>query len=108
MIGAGVFTGAGFQAAYSFKDPMSMMSTWVVGGVIALCGAACYAELGSLMPHGGGEDIYLGDASHPVVGFMSGWVSLVVGFSAPIAAAALLFASYLGALVPAFATSSMM
>lgn len=100
MIGAGVFTSAGYQAAYSFKDPLTMMSTWVVGGALALFGAAAYAELGSLMPHAGGEYIYLREAYHPAVGFMSGWVSLFVGFSAPIAAAALLFASYVAALVP--------
>ena len=101
MIGAGVFTSAGFQAAFNFKDPWTMMSTWGVGGVIALCGAAVYAELGSLLPRAGGEYVYLREAYHPAVGFMSGWVSLIVGFSAPIAAAALLFASYVGAVVPA-------
>lgn len=101
MIGAGVFTSAGFQAAFSFKDPLTMMSTWIVGGVLALAGAAAYAELGSLMPRAGGEYVYLREAYHPAVGFMSGWVSLIVGFSAPIAAAALLFASYVAALVPA-------
>jgi APA family basic amino acid/polyamine antiporter len=103
MIGSGVFTSAGFQAAYSFKDPLTMMSTWLIGGVIALCGAAVYAELGSLMPRAGGEYVYLREAYHPAVGFMSGWVSLVLGFSAPIAAAALLFASYAAAIVPALA-----
>ncbi len=108
MIGSGVFTSAGFQAAYSFKDPLTMMSTWVVGGVIALCGAAAYAELGSLMPHAGGEYVYLREAYHPAVGFMSGWVSLIIGFSAPIAAAALLFASYLGVLWPAVAGGAAM
>jgi basic amino acid/polyamine antiporter, APA family len=100
MIGAGVFTSAGFQAAFSFKDPLTMMSTWIVGGVIALCGAAAYAELGSLLPRAGGEYVYLREAYHPAVGFMSGWVSLIVGFSAPIAAAALLFASYVAAIAP--------
>src|SRR5947209_1413706 len=103
MIGSGVFVGAGYQAAYNFKDPLTMMSTWVVGGIIALCGAATYAELGSLMPRAGGEYVYLREAYHPAVGFMSGWVSLVIGFSAPIAAAALLFSFYLGALAPALA-----
>ena len=98
--GAGVFTSAGFQAAFNFKDPLTMMSTWVVGGVIALAGAATYAELGSLMPRAGGEYVYLREAYHPAVGFMSGFVSLVAGFSAPIAAAALLFASYVAAIVP--------
>lgn len=43
---------------------------------------------------------YLREACHPALGFMSGWVSLVLGFSAPIAAAALLFASYVAALLP--------
>ena len=108
MIGAGVFTSAGFQAKYSFTDPWTMMSTWVVGGVVALCGAAAYAELGSLMPHAGGEYVYLRDAYHPAVGFMSGWVSLVVGFSAPIAYSALLFASYLGSVVHPLAGVTMM
>ncbi len=90
MIGSGVFVAAGFQAAFSFKDPWTMMSTWVVGGVVALCGASVYAELGSLLPRAGGEYVYLREAYHPALGFMSGWVSLVLGFSAPIAAAAVL------------------
>jgi APA family basic amino acid/polyamine antiporter len=103
MIGSGVFAAAGFQAAFSFKDPWTMMSTWVVGGVVALCGASVYAELGSLIPRAGGEYVYLREAYHPALGFMSGWVSLVLGFSAPIAAAALLFASYVAALLPGLA-----
>lgn len=98
MIGAGVFTSAGFQAS-SLHDPWTMLLTWVVGGVLALCGATCYAELGALMPRAGGEYVYLREAYHPAVGFMSGWVSLTAGFSAPIAAAALGFAAYLGKIV---------
>ncbi len=96
MIGAGVFTGAGWQAS-ALHDPLTMMLTWVVGGVLALCGATCYAELGALMPHAGGEYVYLRDAYHPIVGTLSGWASMTAGFSAPIAAAAILFATYLGA-----------
>ena len=105
IIGAGVFTGAGYQAL-GLGDPILMLSTWVVGGVLALCGATAYAELGALMPHAGGEYVYLRDAYHPAVGFMSGWVSLTAGFSAPIAAAALLFADYLAKVVPAFASDT--
>jgi APA family basic amino acid/polyamine antiporter len=99
MIGAGVFTGAGFQAA-DLHDPWVMLSTWVVGGVLALCGASAYAELGSLMPHAGGEYVYLREAYHPAVGFMSGWVSMTAGFSAPVAAAALAFSAYLSTVIP--------
>ena len=98
MIGTGVFTSAGFQAM-SLKDPGTMLLTWVVGGVFALCGAAAYSELGAMMPRVGGEYVYLRRAYHPLVGVMSGWASLVAGFSAPIAAAALLFAGYLGKVV---------
>ncbi len=102
MIGTGVFTSAGFQAA-SIGDPWTMLSTWVLGGIYALCGAAAYAELGSMMPKAGGEYVYLREAYHPAVGFMSGWVSLTAGFSMPIAAAALLFSGYVSKLVPGVA-----
>ncbi len=102
MIGTGVFTSAGFQAS-GLGDPATMIAAWVVGGVLALCGAAAYAELGAMMPKAGGEYVYLREAFHPLVGFLSGWVSLFAGFSAPIAAAALSFAAYTGAVVPALA-----
>lgn len=105
MIGVGVFTSTGFQAQ-SLHDPPTILLAWIVGGVIALCGAAAYAELGSMMPKAGGEYVYLREAYHPSVGFMSGWVSLTAGFSAPIAAAALAFAKYLGTLVPSLQTKT--
>jgi APA family basic amino acid/polyamine antiporter len=96
MIGTGVFTSTGFQAA-SLRDPTTILLAWVVGGVFALCGAFAYAELGAMMPRVGGEYVYLRAAYHPVVGLMSGWASFVAGFSAPIATAALAFAYYGGA-----------
>lgn len=99
MIGTGVFTSTGFQAM-SLHDPWTILLAWIVGGVLALCGAATYAELGSMMPKAGGEYVYLREAYHPVVGFMSGWVSLTAGFSAPIAAAAIAFSRYFATLVP--------
>ncbi len=105
MIGVGVFTSTGFQAQ-SLGDPLTILLAWIVGGVIALCGAAAYAELGSMMPKAGGEYVYLREAYHPAVGFMSGWVSLTAGFSAPIAAAAIAFAKYLATLVPAIKTTT--
>ncbi|MGE0549712.1 MAG: APC family permease [Kofleriaceae bacterium] len=99
MIGVGVFTSAGYQA-HDLHDPKTILLAWVVGGVVALCGAAAYAELGSMMPRAGGEYVYLREAYHPAVGFMSGWVSLTAGFSAPIATSSLLFAKYLALLIP--------
>jgi basic amino acid/polyamine antiporter, APA family len=102
MIGTGVFTSTGFQAA-SLHDPLTILVCWIVGGIVALCGAACYAELGTMMPKAGGEYVYLREAYHPAFGFMSGWVSLTAGFSASIATSALLFATYLATLVPGIA-----
>ena len=105
MIGTGVFTSAGFQA-HDLHDPATILIAWVVGGVLALCGAATYAELGAMMPSAGGEYVYLREAYHPAVGFMSGWVSLTAGFSAPIAVSALAFSTYLAKLVPGVASDA--
>jgi APA family basic amino acid/polyamine antiporter len=99
MIGTGVFTTTGFQAV-AMHDALTILACWLVGGVLALCGAAAYAELGAMMPRAGGEYVYLREAYHPAVGFMSGFVSLTAGFSAPIAGAALAFSAYLAALFP--------
>ena len=100
MIGTAVFTSAGFQAA-SLGDPGTILVAWIVGGVLALCGAAAYAELGAMMPQAGGEYVYLREAYHPLVGFLSGWVSLFAGFSAPIAVAAIAFGKYSAVIFPA-------
>ncbi|HEX3757214.1 MAG TPA: amino acid permease [Kofleriaceae bacterium] len=100
MIGTGVFTSTGLQAR-ALHDPATFLLAWIVGGVLALCGAAAYAELGAMMPEAGGEYVYLSRAYHPAVGFLSGWVSLTAGFSASIAVSAIAFATYLAKLVPA-------
>ena len=99
MIGTGVFTSTGFSAK-SLHDPMTILLAWVIGGALALCGATAYAELSSMMPKAGGEYVYLREAYHPAVGFMSGWVSLTAGFSTAIAASALAFSQYLAKLIP--------
>src|SRR3954454_8751854 len=88
MIGTGVFTTSGFLLA-DLKSPAAVLAVWVVAGVLALAGAAVYGELGAMMPRAGGEYVYLSRAFHPMAGFLSGWISLLVGFSAPMAASAL-------------------
>src|SRR5881394_3739101 len=97
MIGTGVFTSTGFNAK-ALGDPKTILFAWIVGGVVALAGAACYAELGTMYPRAGGEYVYLREAYHPALGFMSGWVSMTAGFSAAIASAAISFATYVGVL----------
>jgi APA family basic amino acid/polyamine antiporter len=100
MIGAGIFTTSGLLMS-GLNDPLLMIALWAVGGVIALCGALSYGELGAAMPGAGGEYLFLSRLYHPVFGFLSGWVSFIVGFSAPIAASALGFSEYFCRAVPA-------
>jgi APA family basic amino acid/polyamine antiporter len=99
MIGAGIFTTAGLLMA-GLNDPLLMLVLWAVGGIIALCGAFSYGELGAAMPGAGGEYLFLSKLYNPIYGFLSGWVSFIVGFSAPIAASAMGFSEYFCRAVP--------
>ncbi len=99
MIGAGVFTTTGFLV-HDLGSTSAVLIAWAIGGLTALCGALAYAELAAALPHNGGEYSLLSRIYHPGVGFIAGWVSLIVGFSAPMAAAAIAFGEYLGRLVP--------
>jgi basic amino acid/polyamine antiporter, APA family len=99
MIGTGVFTTLGLQVA-SLHTAFPALMLWVVGGVGAFCGALCYGELGAMMPRSGGEYTYLSTIYHPAVGFLSGWVSMVAGFAAPVALAAIALGEYAGAVFP--------
>jgi len=94
MLGTGVFVIPGFIAA-ELGSAQSLLLCWLIGGFCALAGALCYAELGAMLPHAGGEYVYLRRTFGALPAFLSGWISLIVGFSAPIAAAAIAFATYL-------------
>jgi APA family basic amino acid/polyamine antiporter len=93
MIGTGIFTTSGLLAA-QLPGPGWVLLCWLFGGIIAIAGALCYAELATRMPEAGGEYVYLKKLYHPSLGFLAGWTSLIVGFSAPIAAAAMGFSEY--------------
>lgn len=93
MIGTGVFTSLGFQVL-GIESGFAILMLWIVGGVLALCGALTYGEIGSAFPESGGEYNYLSKLYHPSIGFASGWVSVTVGFAAPIAAASMALAQY--------------
>ncbi len=93
MVGTGVFTSLGFQLV-TLQSGFALIMLWVVGGVIAVCGALSYAELGAALPRSGGEYNFLGRIYHPSAGFISGWVSSTIGFSAPVALAAMTFGAY--------------
>jgi APA family basic amino acid/polyamine antiporter len=99
MVGVGVFTSLGFQVI-DIKSGFSVLLLWIVGGVVAICGAFCYAELAVMLPRSSGEYNFLRQIYHPAFGFVAGWLSATVGFSAPIALAAMAFGIYFQAIVP--------
>ncbi len=103
MIGTGVFTSLGFQLL-GIQSGFAILMLWVVGGIMALCGALTYAELGATYPRSGGEYNFLTRIYHPVAGFTSGWVSSTIGFSAPTALAAITFGTYLSSVIPSLSS----
>lgn len=99
VVGAGIFTTTGFMAR-DLGHPGLILSVWLIGALIALAGALSYSELGAAFPVAGGEYAYLRRAYGPFVGFLSGWTSFTIGFSAAIAAGAVSFTAYLLQLFP--------
>jgi basic amino acid/polyamine antiporter, APA family len=99
MVGVGVFTSLGFQVK-DLTSNFAILSLWFVGGLVALCGAFCYAELAAMFPRSSGEYNFLTRAYSPGTGFLAGWLSATVGFSAPVALAAMAFGEYFRSILP--------
>ncbi len=93
MIGAGVFTSLGFQLV-DLNNTGTILTLWLLGGLLALSGAFSYAEVGTQIRKSGGEYAFLSEMYHPFVGYLSGWVSISVGFAAPIALAVIALLEY--------------
>jgi APA family basic amino acid/polyamine antiporter len=94
MIGTGAFTSLGFQTE-ELHNTFSILSLWILGGVLALSGAFSYAEVGTVIKRSGGEYAFLSHIYHPLAGYLSGWISLTVGFAAPVALSTIAFMEYL-------------
>jgi basic amino acid/polyamine antiporter, APA family len=99
MVGTGVFTSLGYQVRDIPSAPCILL-VWTLGGLVALCGAFSYAELAAAMPRSGGEYHFIGRLYHPSLGWTAGLLSVVVGFAAPTALAALALGSYANRAVP--------
>jgi len=99
MVGTGVFTTSGFLLA-DLKSPWPVMAVWLIGGALAALGALSYGALARRLPESGGEYLFLSRTLHPSLGYVAGWISLLVGFSAPLAAAAMAFGTYAGPWFP--------
>jgi APA family basic amino acid/polyamine antiporter len=102
MVGAGIFVVPSLVAGTA-GSPRLILLLWVAGGLLALAGALCYAELATRFRRGGAEYVYLREAFGDTAGFLSGWTSFIAGFSGAIAAAAVAFGEHLTSIVPALA-----
>lgn len=94
MVGTGILISPGYMMA-SLKNYPLILGLWALGGLLAICGALCVAELATALPRAGGEYVYLREAYGPMPAFVSGWTSFFVGFSAPLAVAGHLATVYL-------------
>jgi len=94
-IGSGIFRVPATVAA-QLQAPGAMLLCWVLGGIIALCGALTIAELAGALPRSGGIFAYLLEAYGPLPAFLFGWTELVVVRAAALGAIATIFAEYLG------------
>lgn len=105
VVGAGIFTVPAYVASTA-GSPALILALWLAGGLLALVGALCYAELAIRFRRGGAEYVYLREAFGETAGFLSGWTSFIAGFSGAIAAAAVAFAAHLIGIIPALANLS--
>jgi APA family basic amino acid/polyamine antiporter len=99
MIGAGIFFMPGAVAG-QLPGMVFPLLAWIAGGVLALAGAAIYAELGARLPHAGGDYQYLTRAFGPLWGFLTGWAAFVLSFSAAAAAMSKVAVGYFAGAVP--------
>jgi APA family basic amino acid/polyamine antiporter len=99
IIGIGIYITSGLIVERISSSPW-LIGVWILGGLLALTGAICYGKLGTLFPRAGGEYAFLRPTYGPLAAFLSGWSSLVIGFTAPIAASALGLAFYLSNYLP--------
>jgi APA family basic amino acid/polyamine antiporter len=94
MVGTGILVSPGYMMA-SLQNYPVIFGLWILGGLLAVCGALCVAELAAALPRAGGEYVYLHEAYGPMPAFLSGWTSFFVGFSAPLAVAGYIAALYI-------------
>ncbi len=99
MIGSGIFI-VSADIARNVGSPGWLMVVWLITGIITVIGAISYGELASMMPHVGGQYVYLKEAYHPLIGFLFGWTTFLVIQCGSIAAVAVAFAKFSGVLIP--------
>ena len=102
MIGSGIFI-VSADMARTLGSPGWLLAAWMLTGFLTVTGALSYGELAAMMPHAGGQYVYLREAFSPLAGFLYGWTLFLVIQTGTIAAVAVGFGRFLGVLWPAIA-----
>jgi len=105
MIGSGIFITSA-ESVRLVGAPGWLLVAWALAGVLTITGALCCAELAAMMPHAGGQYVFLREAYGPPAGFLFGWSLLFVIQTGTIAAVAVAFARFMGVLAPQVSESN--
>ncbi len=105
-IGSGIFLTPAL-VAHALPSPLWILGVWFAGGVMALCGALTFAELGAMLPRAGGVYVFLTEAYGGLVGFLYGWAYFLVANTGALAALAIGFSTYFGYFVPLSETGTL-
>lgn len=103
MIGSGIFI-VSASIARDTGGTGWLLAVWALAGFMTILGALSYGELAAMMPHAGGQYVYLREAYSPLWGFLYGWTSFTVIQTGTIAAVAVAFAKFLGVIAPSLGT----
>lgn len=98
-IGSGIFLTPAL-IAHQLDSPLWILGLWLIGGIMALCGALTYAELGAMLPRAGGVYGFLTEAYGGLAGFLYGWAYFLVVNTGALGALAVAFSTYFGYFVP--------
>src|SRR5213075_901496 len=107
MIGSGIYI-VSAAIARDVGTAGWLLAVWAAAGLITVIGALSYAELAAMMPHAGGQYVYLREAYGPLWAFLYGWTFFVVIQTGTIAAVAVAFAKFLGVLMPELGTDAIL
>lgn len=105
MIGSGIFI-VSADIARRVDSPALLIAAWLVTAVLAVGGALAYGELAAMMPHAGGQYVYLRESWGPLLGFLYGWAMFLVIQTGTIAAVAVAFGKFLGVFFPAISSTN--
>src|SRR5205814_3871166 len=104
MIGSGIFIVAA-EIGREVGSPGLMLLTWVLSGLMTVIAAVTYGELAAMMPHAGGQYVYLRESLSPLFGFLYGWTMFLVIQTGTIAAVGVAFGRFLGVFFPSISST---